>query len=298
MIKLSVHILLVIIMTLCLVMLIVMFFLNQLLYPNMYVSSLKQAGAFDYAEPQLAQSGPTSFIKIPEGGVEVLMKDFMTNLLSYLRSNTDMLNLTVQLDKQKLRSFFLSQMQNVSICSRGEQPDYDDLENLCRPSNISTDRFLDEFLTMKNLTFFQSDTVDLVPVYGLEEGSEGRERLEKVRGYVRYARYGMIFLVLFILGLVALNFRLERRNRGSFMRWTGSSFILAGAIVISLIGLAVSRMKSITPPSEFPLLAGLGNTIVNVVTSKFYLFAGIALVIGLGLFVGSFFFRANKLKQK
>ena len=134
------------IMAFVLVFFIIGLSLNSLLYPSPYIKSMHESGTFEYIEDQLKNTPGASFIKLPNGEVEPLVENLLTNLLSYIRSDSDELNLSVEVDKEKLRSFFLKGMENITVCSPEKLPDFENLEKLCLKVGQTRDDLLDELI--------------------------------------------------------------------------------------------------------------------------------------------------------
>ena len=197
------------------------------LYPSVYINSLEQSGVYQYLDENLGNNPGATFIEIPQDGIKLLVDGLVGNLLSYLRSDTDSLNLTVQLDKDKLRGFFLESIQNLSVCSDGVDPFK--AEEPCRPADKTPDEFLDDVIKEKNLTFFEGD-VDLAGVYGLDS-LESQINLENLRGII--ALFQKIFWV-FTFGILILFFLLflVERNISKFVRVEGINIFAAGGIFL------------------------------------------------------------------
>src|SRR3989344_4657587 len=74
---------------------------SSFLHPALYTEALRKSGTFDYVETQIDSAPMASFIKMPTGGVEALMNELLTNILAYVRSDSDALNLSVEIDQSK-----------------------------------------------------------------------------------------------------------------------------------------------------------------------------------------------------
>ena len=272
--------------------------LYPLLYSDIYITSLDSAGAFSYAEEQLNAVPMASFIKIPASGVKEIATRLLTGVLAYMRSDTNELALNVQIDQEKLKTFFLDSINNVSVCGKGQRYSFDSLDSLCRPANKSANELLDELLVAKNLSFFERDTVDLVSVYGLEEGSAGRLNLDNFRRYFLYYRYVIFVSALCVVLLGGIVFLLKRRSLKGFMRWTGFTFVLAGAVALVGALFGASAFKGYIATVQYPLLPEFANSLVSAIARNVFLYAAIAGIIGLFLIVFSFLMPSAKSNIK
>ena len=257
------------------------------LYPSVYVNSLEQSGVYQYLDENLGNTPGSTFIKIPPEGISLLVNGLVGNLLSYLRSDTDSLNLTVQLDRDKLRGFFLESIQNLSVCSDGVDPF--EAEEPCRPADRTPDEFLDDIIKEKNLTFFEGD-VDLAGVYGLDS-PESQKNLENLRWTI--SLFQKIFWV-FAFGILILFFLLflVERSISKFVRVEGINIFAAGGIFLFSAKILFSLDKFISekiPGNSPDIVFSLMNTFLSNFASSVNFYGIIEMVIGIVLFAVSFF---------
>ncbi len=273
------------ILTITLVLLILGLAFNALLYPDIYIKSMHESGALEYATAQLENTPGATFIKMPSGGIEVLANKLITNLLAYLRSDTQDLNLTVEIDHLKLRAFFLQQMEIVPECTGGRQPDFENLDTLCRRSSQTKEALLDELLIAKNLPFFAQTSVDLASVYNLSEDSEGRAGLERVRKGIRIYEYalisGAILSLLMLLGI----FFLERHRIRTFLLWAGVPILVAGVLLLILARLLVNYVPTVLPTLSLEVVSSLLIIVLHTILYRLSLYASILLGLGCVLII-------------
>ena len=175
----AIAVILVIFMALALLLMAAGLTISTFLYPEPWIKSLRQAGAFEYASTQLKSVPTASFVKLPDGGLETLASSLITNFLAYMRSDEKTLNLSVEIDRQKLRSFFIQEIENASVCSPGEKPDFENISSLCRMPGKSSDELLDELIIAKNLSFLTGNAIDLSETYGINSKTkDGKKRLK------------------------------------------------------------------------------------------------------------------------
>ncbi|MEK6844193.1 MAG: hypothetical protein AABX83_02085 [Nanoarchaeota archaeon] len=272
--------------------------IRTFLYPSVYVHSLEQSGAYRFLDESLANTPGATFIKTPQEGVKLLVDGLVGNILSYLRSDTDSLNLTVQLDDNKLKGFFLESIKNLTVCSEGRDPFEGEP---CRPLDRTPEEFLDDVIKEKNLTFFDSTEVDLAGVYGLEKGSDGEKNLEKLRWAISLFQKIFWVFTFAILIFFFLLFLVER-NIAKFVRMEGINIFAAGFIFIFSAKVFFSIDEFITqkvPGNSPQIVFSLVNTFLSNFASKVNLYGTIEIVIGMILFAVSFFigYWINKKKN-
>lgn len=258
--------------------------INSILYPEIYVEAFEEGGVYDLINANLNNAQSATFIAIPEGGPKVIVNSLLSNFLSYLRSDTVVLNLTVQVDTEKLRKFFLSGVTNIPHCSSSAQNPYDE-DNPCLPAGVSSNEYLEEFLEKRNLTFFESNIVDLAKVYGIEEGSQQREGVDSIRNYIQYYQLSLIFLGVAILIVLGLIYLLQKQSLKSFYRTISISFILSGLVIFSLV-FGIKNIPSLIQAQD-PIFVKMAISAINVLSYKLIIHASILFTIGVIFFIFS-----------
>ncbi len=268
------------------------FTFSSFLQPQLYFQAFESAGIYSYIEENLESTEGANFIDF-EGRVKITIERLFSNFLSYMRSDTNDLDLKVKINQEKLRNFFLDSAGNLTECSQGQDPFGD---NPCLPRGMSAEQFLDSYLEDKNLTFFEDDTVDLAIIYGIEEGSQGRNDLDSIRRNIQYyqsIKFLLIFLILFSLGLIYL---LQKPNNSRFLRTSGIIFILSSLILF----LAVVSIKNLDQAIQIPdqIVLSIINVFKNILSTKLTMYSSIIGAVGLILFISSFFIKSQKGKSK
>ncbi len=123
--------------------------LHTFLYPQIYEKALSESGAYNSLNLTDVVGG--SFIKIPSTGVQGIVNTLLENTLSYMRGDSSNLNLTLEVDTQKLNDFFLKNVQDFRVCNPGEEP-FNGTEPVCRPADVNVSKYLDQVLQKKNFT--------------------------------------------------------------------------------------------------------------------------------------------------
>lgn len=254
--------------------------LSSFLYPPVYFQAFESAGVYSYIEQNIGNAESATFIDFQDG-VKPTIERLFSNFLEYMRSDSDVLNLTVKIDKEKLRSFFLDAVTNVSECRQGQDPF--NKENPCLPRGMSSEQFLDYFLESNNLTFLDKDEVDLAQVYGIEQGSEGRESLDNARNYIKYYRLSSIIIAIVILTIWFLIFLLQRPNTRKVMR-TISLTLIASSLILFLAVKSITSLQDKINIQD-PLLISLAQTVIGLVSSKLTIFTAISGIAGIILLI-------------
>ncbi|MEK6909327.1 MAG: hypothetical protein AABX23_04715 [Nanoarchaeota archaeon] len=258
------------------------FAFNSFLYPQVYFQAFEKAGVYSYLDENLTNA-PNMFIKIPEGGARPLIENLFSNFLDYMRSDTNKLDLSVKIDQEKLRNFFLDSIGNLSECRQNQNPFNE--ENPCLPRGMTTDEFLDDFLASKNLSFFEKDTVDLAEVYGIEKGSKNRENLDNMRNYIKYYQFSSILLIVILVILFSLIFLLQKPNTRKFLRTLGFILIITSLILITIV-YSLNNINLLNSTDQ--LFESVVDVVKTVLTNKLVIFLSITGIIGLFLVVLSF----------
>lgn len=278
------------------IFLIIGLFMNNFLYPEIYTQGFEKAGLYKLADKNLENVPAGSFIVIPEGGSKVLIEGFLANILSYIRSDTNTLSLTLKVDKQKIMDFFVSEAEKIPVCRQNQDP-FADKENPCRPAKVTPAEFVQQYLEENKIETANRDTVDLTKSYGLEEGSSGRESLDKVKSTVQTYKKAMYLLAgIVILGIILI--LLLTRSLKSALRWTGSIFIIAGAILLAaaIFGERIAS-NNLTQIQNDSITSSFVSSVVPLVFTKIRFLVYITLAIGVVLMVISFFFGKSKAKE-
>ncbi len=275
-------------------LLIIGIFANSFLYPGIYAQSFEKSGLYRAIDENLENLPTGSFVIIPEGGSKVIIEEFLANILSYIRSDTDKLSLTLRIDQEELRNFFISEAEKIPVCRQNQDP-FADKENPCRPVASTPEEFMNDYFEENSIETPDTDVADLTKVYGLEEGSEGRETLNKLRSAVQIYKKALYLLAgIIILGIILI-FLLARSFKSLF-RWVGSISLIAGAILMAGITFGENSAQNIQIAQD-EITSNFVASVIPVVFTKIRVLVYITLVIGFCLVLLSFFFRKSKTKE-
>lgn len=272
-----------------------------LLYPNTYTSALEEAGFFSVMEKNFEKIDGAFFIKLPHEGLRYLFEDLLDRIFSYIRSDTDELNLTVEVDREKIKTFFIGSIEALPLCDTTTNP-LDPNAN-CKPSNKVPEEFLDQILESRNVTVLENDYVDLGSVYGISDNSEGIERLNKLREFVSLYQKILIATFLIIVLFIFLIYLVKKNSKKSFLRILGIIFLLSSTILLLSANTFISNkgeLMNITKfSSENNLLKNAGEIFIERLIYRVYTESIIGLVLGSVLILVSFFINSpDKVGKK
>ena len=265
--------------------------LNYFLYPGIYFKAFEKADLYPYIDKNLNNS--QIFIAFPKEGSRPIIENILSNFIEYMRSNTNTLNLSVTIDQDKLRGFFLNSINKTRVCLPNQNPFNE--KDPCLPKDKSPSEFLDEFLEDRNLSFLESAQVDLTKVYSIESGSDGRENIDKIRRYV--SKYNLLQIMLLVVSIVSLTliYIIQRPNNKKFLRTVSIIFIIVSLSIFTLT-YSINNLSDNIPLKE-PILTSLLNEAINVFNNKLMIFSLSLSILAILLFVTSFFVSKN-LKSK
>ena len=275
--------------------LIIMFLsLNSLLYPSVYKDVFEKNDFYGFLENSMDKTGGGTFILF-ENGVKTTVDSLFANFLSYIRGDSDNPDLKVKIDQEKLRDFLEENVKDFPSCISGQESFDKNNDVVCKPSGKTDSEFLDEVLEKKNMTFFESDSVDLADVYGLSN-----PEFQKIRSYV--ILYKWILYSLFFLALIALAFIFlasEKSFLSTFKIFGAALFVSGVSIVVSVLILNSSSgviVENIQTPQDFTILKDLVSDILSAITGKmnFYGYS----IIGAGAIIFAVFWFLKRKKAE
>lgn len=249
---------------------------NSLLQPEIYAEVIDETNVSDFIDLENSTSKIPGgeFIEIPEESAEVIAEDLITNFLSYLRGDSEELNLTLQVNNASLREFFLEAVERFPVCFSGENPYKGNGEPVCRPENQSSSEFLDEVLEENNITIKEETSIDLTKVYGLENSEELREVRKYTKNYSLIV-YAFLLLNLILAGLI---FFIQREDFKKGAMTLGINLTLSGIIVIVLASVLSSLSGNANINSE--LARKFVASMTNYLISRYNLYGWVTLGIG------------------
>lgn len=248
---------------------------NTMLYPDVYKSAMEKNNIYDRVQDMLAKSGipPGLFSKEQ---VKSNTDRMLINLLAYIRSDTDELNLTLEIDPKLMKTLLASRISEYPICGPGQDP----LKENCRPAGMTTEQLVEFGLAQKNATL--PEKVNLADTF-FKDG----KGINEARNAVGMLRTAIIVLIIISLLCMALMYMLAKEPKPA-AKWIGSSLLLSGATVIIaalLTSGAVERMVAGSAAAEF---SGFIMDVVSSLAGTMMLYGGAVAALGIGLLAFSF----------
>jgi len=261
-----------------------------LLHPDIYLNTLEENDLSGALRHVANGSEEGERVNISSEEINTATGSLIDNLLSYLRGDSDRLNLTINLNSSTLKDVLAEQVEGLPVCLPGEQQNSNSESSICRPADKSPREFLDEILENGNITIPEGQSVDLAEVYGIENNS-----LEQARSYIgtyKTVRYTFLFLVLFFSGLI---FVISRNLRKGSMI-LGIDIFLAGVLAL-MTSLIASSLINI-PEIGFEFLVGIILSIKDFLISRQNTYSIMLMTLG-GVLIGiSFFLRKEDQKNQ
>jgi hypothetical protein len=255
---------------------------NSFLYPQIYEKVLNDSGAYNMINVSQLPGG--SFIKIPSGGVEALSNNLLESTLSYLRGDSMTLNLTLEIDNQKLNDFFLSQIEQLPTCTLGENP-LSGNDPVCIPPGVNASQYLDSFIKEKNFTIVQGGSVNLADVLGLKD-----PEIANIKEYVMYYQY-----VLYGTFLLTVLISIRRFFVSDYRTlWSGISLIIGGSLVF-LLGFLAFPFALSNIPSEISFVQSVSKDLADYLYMRITNYTLAAVGVGfIGVILSPFIRRKKK----
>ena len=266
----------------------------SLLYPAIYFEAFEEAGAYEYIDAQVTQT-PNMFLAMPDNKTKNLIEPLIEHTFSYIRSEEDTLNLSVRIDRDKLRGFFITSVNNLSVCNQGQDP-FNETKP-CLPAGKTADEFLDEFFIKKNISFLEGEYTDLAIVYGLQEGSEGKQALEKIRTGIYFYKIGLLIMGILLFCCLASIYFLRSSLKGYFFIM-GIIFLVSSLFL--LMGVFFGTEYALTALSDAPIseqiFINLIETFLRHLEKRIYFSGGGLFCISL-LFLGISFLKEETVAR-
>ena len=256
--------------------------MHTFLYPQVYENALNNSGVYDSINLSEIQGGG-SFIKLGPDGEKGLVNTLLENTLSYIRGDSKDLDLTVEVDTQKLRDFFLKNVDEIGACGPGESS-FQGNQPVCRPADMNSSAYLDEVLEKRNFTIQEGEKVDLAEIFGINKTGT-----TQMRSYVM--NYNEIYygsLLLAIVLIVVVFFVSDSRTR-----WSGIDLIQGGIGVFVLGSVSSTLIASAIPPGV-SFLQSISTDLANAFAGRLQTYSFVVTGIGIIGFVLSFFISKKK----
>lgn len=239
---------------------------NTLLYPDIYVKALGEGG------------------NESDGNFEEAVEETITNFLSYIRGETEELDLTLNIEGEELEDFLEAQIEGLPVCEEGQSYEED---YTCRPSDMSVEEVLDEILSNEEIEIPETQSVDLLETMNLDTSE-----LEQIRGAVRFYKMALYLFVFLSLVFAVLMFVAAKEIKKGAMA-LGTNLIITG-LILFVSSLTLSTL--VTPSFGVEFLTSIINSVRGFVVSRQNLYGIILVVLGGLLVAGSVFLKPGKGK--
>ena len=268
--------------------------LNSLLYPSIYTNAFEKVGVYEYLDNNLNSIPAVKFITIPPEGPRPLVDLLVSNFLAYMRSDTDTLNLSIKVNTDELRNFFIDSVKKIPTCLPNQNQFAQGIS--CIPKGKNQTQFLDEFLKTKNISFFEDDAVDLTEIYNLGTESYGKETLDSVRMYLRYYKLFIIISSIAIVVLIFLIYLFQRSNIRTFLEIIGIG-LLVPALFLFLATHFVKLIPNHLVVSD-QISSQILKAVIDVLNNKLIIYSIILLSISALFFILSIFAKSKLPSSK
>ena len=281
------------VLVVCLILFTLSLSLNQYLYPNIYINALEKNNLYEYLEQQGIDSQLT-LTTFTQEGVKPTIDRVLSELLSYIRSDTNNPEVIIHINSTALRVFFEDQAAQLPACERDEDPFID--ENVsCRPADMSVSEFLNRTLEKQNRSdILRKSEVNLLDIYDKEKN------IEKARSYVKVYSILLYILPLISLAIILTFWLISKKEIRSTLRWLSIPFILTAfaifAIYLSLfrtMQTEVYQLEGITPPFDSFII-----DLFTPFTTSLLIYGIILFSIALLLLILSFIIKKREVVQR
>ncbi len=254
--------------------------IQTLLYPDIYRNSLENSGVYNELDKSFNLTNVPFSLK---DEIRPIASNLIDSGLAYLRSDTNVLNLTVKIEASTVRNFLIRQAEALPICAQG-QFSYDNIS--CRPAGYNTTQLVDMALAMNVVNL---PSIDLAP-YVNKDGM-----LTKARDVITIFRNVMNAVMLLTLGALFLIIALTRKSLKSMLRWIGANLVVVGIIGVIFL-LLKEKVISLIPIQQSAVIE-FAKIIISAVFDRIILYGGVLLAAGIAMIVFSFMLKSKEKKK-
>jgi hypothetical protein len=260
----------------------VLWSVQAFLYPQVYEHALNESGA--YAQINLSELPGGSFVKLPSGGVPVLVGNYLSNTLSYVRGDSPDLNLTIEVDTSNLTSFLIKSAENFPVCAQGEEP-FNGNTPVCRPAYVNVSDYVNLVMNKTNFSIPKNGQINLVKVFGINMSG-----MDEARNYAKgYQNYLYLTFALVIIFTAVIFFVSDSRTR-----WSGIDFVFSG-VAVFIIGNVISTLPLGNLAGQLSFVNSVMEDLMASLSSRMFSYAYVTGGLGIIMFVLSFFIKKKKL---
>ncbi|MDP2925831.1 MAG: hypothetical protein Q8N99_05660 [Nanoarchaeota archaeon] len=266
------------------------FSFNSLFYPDIYTKSFEKNNIYEYFDKTLEKASIKQTIIMPEEGIRGLINDKIDKVLSYVRSDSDELDLAVKLNKDAILSSVEKNIKSIQKCVKGASPIKDN-KIICRPPEMTSKEFMN-YLFKKNIIeepeILKNDTIDLKE---LIDKDNNLSQLRKAYSFYKTGKYAVLAILLF---LVFILFLLYLDSFEGFIKSLKIILVVSGAIGItigySMTAIASKQINNIAEqePNLEPVFKSLAIDIIKGLSDKIFYISAFVFIIGITLIILSF----------
>lgn len=195
-----------------------------LLYPAAYLGAFEKAGVYEKAPQAIAGRDATLGQMFTEDFMRKNAEIMLSNGLAYVRGETDVLDLSIPIDRNQIRNILLQRMNLLPPCPAGTLPQSNENPE-CLPEGINRAQYVDAVLNQVQLP----NKIDITAAQ--PQFKEGANKIRELVGAFYTALYGMLALAIILFLIVIL---LTRHSPKSMMKWIGTTLLMSGITVIAL----------------------------------------------------------------
>lgn len=245
---------------------------NSLLYPDIYMDSLNESEVTELVQESINNLTGEQFIEIQEQEIKILMEDLLTQFLAYMRGDNDTLELTINVDQERIRDLLILEIENLPICNDNQISFNIEDESICRPSNQTAEELLDMFLETSDIELPENQ-INLAEVYEIDtsELENIREQTKKIKPIL----YGLIFLVI----LFSITILIIAKDPKEGSKVLGINILITGIFVFVASLIPSSFTSSI--PIEVMILKDLVISLVDGLVSKLRVYGFGSIILGI-----------------
>jgi hypothetical protein len=251
-----------------------LFSFNQLLYPDIYISAFEKNNAYDKIQEAMVQMPQEGFEEID---TKQFIDDKIVNLLAYLRSETDTLDLKVTLDPQNLKQAFEEKIKNLPQCQAGE-PSIINNQVKCIPPDMNSSELADQMFEQ-----MPDEKIE----FDLAEFFNRDNSLAKAREYISYYKFSFYFSIFLTIIFISIMVFLNKAFPKKGLTWVGICFFITGIFSL-VIGLASFGFSETLASNQQFIFMSFMKDIIKPVAWKIITLSIIYFAVAIGLFILAF----------
>jgi len=263
--------------------------LQSLLNVGTYTTALEDAGVYDFMEKQLSQG--QSFI-VMNGGIRQEINNILSKILDYINGKANREDLTLTIDQEEIKRFYIQEASKIRICDVGETP-WATEEINCRPANLTAEEAVDLYFQEMDIELpgGSGGKINLLDIYD-RDGN-----IENIREAVRIQKIILYALIIFILILAGLIMLIDKKEIKKAYRTIGFDLVISGIIILSIVyTLRNYLINDIL--AKIQLIGTAAVRITQPITQTANISGGVILGIGIITLILTFLIRKKNMKEK